>query len=139
MIKSFLIKLRQKPRHVRQQVAFGVATVFTLIVSIFWVASLPDTVKGLSEVVPDGANAFSSFTNKINEEIQAAKESAVTKLATTTASTTLPVVNNNVIAVSSTTASTSISTFISTATVPSSIKEVRIATTTPSTSQAIIE
>ncbi len=139
MIKSFLIKLRQKPRHVRQQVAFGVAIGFTSIVAMFWLTSVPDTVKTISNAAPEGVNAFSSFTDSVNKQIQAAKEAAATRIATTTASTTLPVVNNNVIAVSSTTASTSISTFISTATVPSSIKEVRIATTTPSTSQAIIE
>ncbi len=139
MIKSFLIKLRQKPRHVRQQVAFGVAIGFTSIVAMFWLTSVPDTVKTISNAAPEGVNAFSSFTDSVNKQIQAAKEAAATRIATTTASTTLPVVNNNVTAVSSTTASTSISTFISTATVPSSIKEVRIATTTPSTSQAIIE
>jgi predicted PurR-regulated permease PerM len=138
MIKSLLIKLRQKPKHVRQQVALGVATVFTSIVAIFWLTSLPNTVKSISSAVPEGANAFSSFTDKINDEIQTVKDYSASRVATTTASGTPPV-TDLVSIFGTTTASSSSSIVVSTTTPPIYVREVRIATTTASASQAIIE
>jgi len=133
MIKSFLIKLRQKPKHVRQQVALGVASVFTAVVAIFWLTSLPDTVKVLSNAAPEGANAFSSFTDKINEQIEAAKENAP-KVSTSTASTSQPLTD---LAMEPLIATTTASSTVSTTT-PIYVREVRIATTTASTSQGRI-
>lgn len=137
MIKSFLIKLRQKPKHVRQQVALGAATVFTSIVAIFWLASLPDTVKGISKVVPEGANAFSSFTDKLNDQIQSAKEMS-NQIASTTASSTKQETSFSTV-VATTSTSSIVNLAPGTTTPPIYVREVRIATTTASTSQATIE
>ena len=136
MIKSFLIKLRQKPRHVRQQVSLGVAAAFTSMVAIFWLTSLPETVKVIGEVAPDGANAFSSFTDKINEQIQSAKEMSKSISTTTASSTKQETSPMQVIA--TTTASSSMNFVPSTTTPPTYVREVRIATTTASTSQVNI-
>ncbi len=136
MIKSFLIKLRQKPRHVRQQVSLGVAAAFTSIVAIFWLTSLPETVKVISEATPAGANAFSSFTDKINEQIQSAKEMSK-QISTTTASSTKKE-TSIVPTIATTTASSSVNFVPSTTTPPTYIREVRIATTTASSSQVNI-
>jgi hypothetical protein len=136
MIKSFLIKLRQKPKHVRQQVSLGVAAAFTSVVAIFWLTSLPETVKVIGEATPAGANAFSSFTDKINEQIQSAKEMSK-QISTTTASSTIKDTNLASV-VATTTASSSVSLVPSTTTPTTYIREVRIATTTASTSQVNI-
>lgn len=137
MIKSLLIKLRQKPKHVRQQVSLGAATIFTAIVTIFWLTSIPDKFEGITESIPDGANAFSSFTDTLNEQIQSAKEKSM-QIASTTASSTKQETSLSPM-IATTTASSTVNLAPGTTTPPIYVREVRIATTTASTSQATIE
>lgn len=80
MLKALLIKLRQKPKVVREQVALVVAGAFTFIILGVWAISLPGHLSGVSETqtagffstlreeVGDLATEFEPIMNEIPEE-----------------------------------------------------------------------
>lgn len=137
MIKSFLIKLRQKPKHVRQQVAFGVAATFTAIVGLFWLASIPQTFQNIGSGVSSGANTFDTFRESLDKEINSAKQRQELNIASVIASTT-----NEAFLIATSSGTTSVLNVgfaTSSPSTSSPAREVRIATTTSSTSQVIIQ
>jgi hypothetical protein len=82
MLFTFLDNLRQKPKHVRDQYAFGIAVFCTLLIGGVWSLSLPARFGGDSQVAALASttnaapfanfftqlkNQFSGFTEVINE------------------------------------------------------------------------
>lgn len=63
MLKSLIIKLRRKPKAVRDQVALITAIVFTLVILIVWVFSIPGQFDRISD------NDSPGLIDKFREEI----------------------------------------------------------------------
>ena len=62
MIKKLLISLRQKPKHVRNNVAFGAAGIFTFAVFSIWAYNLPSALESRN-----GGNTASLFSSVVDE------------------------------------------------------------------------
>ncbi len=139
MIKSFLIKLRQKPKHVRKQVSFGVAVAFTSIVGMFWLSSVPQTIQNIGSGVSTGANTFETFRESLDKEITSTRNDPSINATASDSSTSVVATSSNNLYTPTTSASSSAVIKTSTSTPSMSAREVRIATTTSSTSQAIIQ
>lgn len=90
MLFKILDNLRLKPKHVRDQYAFGIAVFFTLAIGGVWSLSLPSRFAGESQVAAlastTNAAPFSNFFTQLKEQFQGVKK-AMTELpqATTTA------------------------------------------------------
>lgn len=80
-------KLRKKPKHVRDNIAFSIAGGFTFVVALSWFFlgfhGLPQGADVASE---ESNGAFSTLFGQIQEQVAAAKESIeeAKKVATTT-------------------------------------------------------
>ncbi|MEK7639025.1 MAG: hypothetical protein AAB388_02595 [Patescibacteria group bacterium] len=91
MIKSFLQKLRQQPKHIRDQVALSVAGVVTAGVFLVWIVTIPSQLASRIETVDESANTFSSFIDDVTERSTSfvpeteEPEDELTGVATTTA------------------------------------------------------
>jgi len=72
MLFRILNALRQKPKHVRDQYAFGGAVIFTAIVMGVWSLSLParfsTVAQGVSEAQPAAA-PFSHMFSQLKEQL----------------------------------------------------------------------
>lgn len=68
-------KLRKKPKHVRENIAFGIATGFTLTLAVAWFLvgfggnpTTPEVVEG------EGNGAFTTLLDQIQEQVATARE-----------------------------------------------------------------
>ena len=66
MLKSLLIRLRRKPKVVREHMALGIAGVFTFLVFGFWVFTVPDRFAGSEDA--QSTHIFSTLKDEISEE-----------------------------------------------------------------------
>ena len=96
MLFKILDKIRTKPKTVRNQYAFGVASVFTAILVVIWSLSLPAKFSDVNMAIKEDNNGIpfsgllAQFKNKFND----AKKSVATVLqatSSTTATTTIKI------------------------------------------------
>ena len=153
MVKSLIRNLRKKPKTTRDSIAFGVAGVFTFMVFSVWAYNTPDRFSTLSafgelesgDTIEEAG--FSSFFTNLRDQLagvaQSVEEVVETEESGTDAMDTSSSENNsgntmdiqemiNTIARPTTTTSTSSKPRNPEA----SLREVRIITTTQSTSSA---
>lgn len=130
MLKKLLRNIRQKPKAVREQYAFWIACVATSVVALAWGAqfmtpraSTDDAQSQTKVVAPD---TLSSFMESAQGQLDAVQQE-ITNLAPA-ATSTAPVVDIDVA-----TAGLDLEVIRSTATPAESRSEVRIATTSAST------
>ncbi len=67
MLKSFLIKLRRKPKVVREHTAMMIAAIFTFLVFGVWAFSLPGQFSGLTNT--ETTEIFSSLKEDIKNDV----------------------------------------------------------------------
>lgn len=83
---NHLHELRKKPKHVRDNIAFGVAGGMTLMLAIGWFSlrgsSMPNPVKEIAN--DEATGAFSTFFSQVKEQAAAVKDSFPLRPATTT-------------------------------------------------------
>lgn len=89
MLKSFIIKLRHKPKAVRNQVALTVAITFTVVVMGIWLFSVPERfspdstnpspgiLSGLRENLAENASELKDLTADLPELTATSSDSAV--------------------------------------------------------------
>jgi len=97
MLFKILDKIRTKPKTVRNQYAFGIASVFTAILVVIWSLSLPAKFSDVNMAIKKEDNngipfsgLLAQFKNKFND----AKKSVATVLqatSSTTATTTIKI------------------------------------------------
>jgi len=78
MFFETLDKIRIKPKHVRERYAFGSAFVFTAILVVVWLVSLPASFSNISGGVESeavGVAPFSGFLTQIKNQFEGAKKS----------------------------------------------------------------
>lgn len=75
MIKRLLRNLRQKPKAVRDNIALGIAGVFTFIVGSFWLYNFPATHSLSTALEADDDPAFSGLFSDFKEQVATIKES----------------------------------------------------------------
>ncbi len=79
MLKSFIRKIRTKPKHVRDQYALGIAGTFTTLVALLWLFGAPgtslddDLITNSYEV--DEKKPFGDFLDYAKDQIASVKES----------------------------------------------------------------
>lgn len=71
---GYFNKLRKKPKHVRDNVAFSIAGGFTLMIALAWFFVGFDGLGGTPEVVTEEKpEAFSTLINQIQEQVATAR------------------------------------------------------------------
>ncbi len=134
MSGDYLTKLRQKPKHVRDNIAFGIASGITSIVALFLIFAVhgPKVVGEVSSS-DNQPQLFQTLIDQAKEQVAATKASMKSQKeqanSTTTSYTSTPAANGNgapapAILVSSSSATTSLRT-------------VTVATTSTSSSLAV--
>lgn len=125
MLKSFLIKLRRKPKLVRDHAAMVIAGVFTFVVFGIWAFSIPEQFSNFSDNNP--SEIISTLKNDIKADapdVSKIKENFSELTASTSDETDITVIPNKF----------PVSTSTNEAISNSNERPIRIATTTPSTS-----
>ena len=79
-MKNLIIKIRKKPKEVKNKIAFTVASVFTFIVFSFWAYNLPiknnaGTISQNPDVATKEEGVFSGFFDGLSDQIATVKES----------------------------------------------------------------
>ncbi len=78
MLFKFLDTIRSKPKHVRDQYAFGIAVAFTLVIGGVWSLSLPSRFAGGSQVAAlastTNAAPFSNFFTQLKHQFSGVKK-----------------------------------------------------------------
>ena len=74
---NYLTKLRKKPKHVRDNIAFVAAGVATLPVMAYLVFAVhgPKVTGGITETDTPKTKFFETFTNQIKEQVATVRES----------------------------------------------------------------
>lgn len=127
MIKSLLISLRQKPRHVRNQIALLVAGGFTLIVALVWLTQIPAQFRDTAPQ-EQGVDTFSVFMDSLSTQVKLMKEMSDV-LPDTEALNVEPVATEPMVTTYEVSATT-------TETAQPTAREVRIVTTSETTSSS---
>jgi hypothetical protein len=87
MLFKFLDTVRSKPKHVRDQYAFGIAIAFTLVVGGVWSLSLPSRFAGGTQVAAlastTNAAPFANFFTQLKHQFSGVK-SAIDELPKST-------------------------------------------------------
>lgn len=87
MLFQILDNIRNKPKHVRDQYAFGIAVFCTLVIGGVWTLSLPSRFAPESQVaaLASSTNAapFTNFFTQLKNQFKAVKSSINTNVATT--------------------------------------------------------
>lgn len=83
MPKDLLARLRQKPKHVKENIALGIAGGFTAIVAIVWLVTVPKSFIAGDEVKKEGPHAFSTLIDQMKEQLAGVKN-ALPESATST-------------------------------------------------------
>ncbi len=78
MIKRLLRNIRQKPKVVRDNIALGIAGMFTAIVFSIWVYHFPSKIAALTDSTQsdkgEGSPAFTDFFGEIKDQIATLNE-----------------------------------------------------------------
>ena len=76
MTGDYLTKLRQKPKHVRDNIAFGIASGFTAIIALFLVFAVhgPKVIEGVA-TEDDSPHFFQTLTGQIKDQVAATRSS----------------------------------------------------------------
>ena len=131
-MRQWLLKQRQKPKHVRDNIAFGFASGAALLVLVGWVVLIPKNDIFHSNVAADESpEAFSTFFDQIKEQVAGVRGSLDEQASSTQTTVSSPVFGA--------TATTSSNQGFGTATSSTGVKEAVIfvvpnASTTVSTS-----
>ena len=83
MFSQWIMKLRQKPKHIKDNIAFSVAGVFTTLVAIVWVMTVPKSFFAGDEIKPEAPRAFTTLINQVKEQVAGVK-AAMPEIATST-------------------------------------------------------
>jgi len=85
MIRSTLIKIRRKPKYVRDNIALGIAGTFTAAVFAVWFLNTPtEFLQKGAAVAEESPRAFSTFFQQIGKQFASVKESLPDPTPTTT-------------------------------------------------------
>lgn len=85
-MRQWLLKQRTKPKHVRDNIAFGFAGAVTVVALVGWLVLIPKDEIFQSNVTADKSpEAFSTFFDQIKEQVAGVRES-VKEQATSTPS-----------------------------------------------------
>lgn len=69
-MRQWLIKQRQKPKHVRDNIAFGFASAVTVVVLVGWLVIVPRAdVFSTPVVTSHGSKAFSTFFDTVKDQV----------------------------------------------------------------------
>lgn len=96
MTGDYLTKLRQKPKHVRDNIAFGIASGFTAIIALFLVFAVhgPKVVNEVAEE-NNSPRFFETLTSQVKEQMAASRSSLESqKKEREEASVTVPPASN---------------------------------------------
>ncbi len=124
--------IRQQPKHVRENYAFGIAATFTVIVLLVWVVSRPQTglLGGIPNQVSETAAPFATLLKESKEQLAQLKNAAAptttaltVDTATATSGATALVLTQEDITIAN-----AATTSISTTTAPKAYVEVLIGT-----------
>ena len=76
MSGDYLTKLRQKPKHVRDNIAFGVASGFTAVIALFLVFAVhgPKVVDDVARE-ENSPRFFETITSQVKEQVAASRSS----------------------------------------------------------------
>lgn len=75
MGQNLIEKLRQKPKSVRNNIAFGIASIFTAFILVVWFSVSTDQFGNIVAGSKSGAGAFSTFISHIKTDVAAVAES----------------------------------------------------------------
>ena len=77
MSGDYLTKLRQKPKHVRDNIAFGVASGFTALIALFLVFAVhgPKVVENVASEEDNSPRFFETITSQVKEQVAASRSS----------------------------------------------------------------
>ena len=92
MSGDYLTKLRQKPKHVKDNIAFGVASGFTALVAAFLVFAVhgPEVIEGVSTNQND-PQFFQTLTSQVKEQVAGARSSLESQKKTEESTSVTPV------------------------------------------------
>jgi hypothetical protein len=129
MIGNLFSKIRRKPKHVKDNIAFASASVVTVAVFLVWVLNVPNELINETKSESEKVQPFTTLFNQIKEQVASVGDSLeeeVPDVASTTA-------NQERLPAQSVIASSTVTATGSTAFVP---REVQITTTTNASSTA---
>ena len=85
-MRQWLLKQRQKPKHVRDNIAFGFASGAALLVLVGWVVLIPKEDIFHSNVTAEQSpEAFSTFFDQIKEQVAGVRESITEQASSSSA------------------------------------------------------
>jgi hypothetical protein len=84
---SWIRTIRKKPKHVRDNIAFGTSLGLTLVIAVGWFITGGSTHLADTSTKPD-AGFFQTFKEGLNKQMAAAREALPKRAATSTATTT---------------------------------------------------
>jgi hypothetical protein len=85
-MRQWLINQRTKPKHVRDNIAFGFAGAVTVVALVGWLVMIPKEDVFQSNVTADKSpEAFSTFFNQIKEQVAGVRESIKEQASSTPA------------------------------------------------------
>jgi hypothetical protein len=87
MIGTLFLKIRRKPKHVRDNIAFASAGVVTLAVFLVWLLNVPDELLSEAKQDVDTVKPFATLFNQIKEQTASIGDS-LEEMVPDTASTT---------------------------------------------------
>lgn len=81
--------MRQKPKPVRDNIALGIAGVFTALVFSVWLYQVPSQIHAVSTPTKDDdSSAFTELFSSMKDQLATVKESTTTSTSTEVAATT---------------------------------------------------
>jgi hypothetical protein len=84
MLKELILKARKKPKHVRDNIAFGIAGGFTAAICLVWLVVMPGRLAKETTSVNDNHKIFSTFFNQFKDQVASVKNSLPDTHATNT-------------------------------------------------------
>ena len=85
-MRQWLLKQRTKPKHVRDNIAFGFAGTVTAVALVGWLVLIPkDDIFENNVTTDNSPEAFSTFFNQIKEQVAGVRESVKEQASSTPA------------------------------------------------------
>ena len=85
-MRQWLLKQRTKPKHVRDNIAFGFAGTVTAVALVGWLVLIPkDDIFKSNMTTDNSPEAFSTFFNQIKEQVAGVRESVKEQASSTPA------------------------------------------------------
>ena len=85
-MRQWLLKQRTKPKHVRDNIAFGFAGAVTIVALVGWLVLIPkDDIFKSNMTTDNSPEAFSTFFNQIKEQVAGVRESVKEQASSTPA------------------------------------------------------